>query len=162
VSQRIRIFAALVILVALCGAILGAESLRRANAGTEQLPAGSIPLCANGVLLGGISADDLASRSQSSFKDVDEGKDQAGWFLRDAILLRIPAEQLGSDTKVTVSSSSRGKNATLTWDEVAASGNKVLLATSGRGTLKLVALAGQLSARANWVQDVDRIELNNP
>jgi hypothetical protein len=58
-----------------------------------------------------------------------------------------------------VSSSSREKTAQLTWEEVEDPANHVMFDLSGRGTLKLVSVLERLDVRDEWVQDVDKIEI---
>jgi hypothetical protein len=47
----------------------------------------------------------------------------------------------------------------LTWAEVDKPANMVMFDLSSRGTLKLVSLLDRLDVRDEWVQDVDRIEI---
>ena len=58
-----------------------------------------------------------------------------------------------------MSSSSRGKTAELTWAEVDESTNMVMFDLATRGTVKLVSLLEKLDTRDEWVQDVDKIEI---
>jgi hypothetical protein len=94
--------------------------------------------------------------------DAQEGRTQDGWLLSDVLLLYIPKEQFQLNTHITVSSSSRGKSAWLTWDQVDDAKNMVMLDLSNRGTVKLVSRLPQLSTRDQWVQDVDKIEVQTP
>jgi hypothetical protein len=79
-------------------------------------------------------------------------------LLRDVLLLHVAREDL-ADTRISVSSSSRDKSAQLTWAEVDEAANMVMFDLSGRGTLKLVSLLEKLDVRDEWVQDVDKIEI---
>ena len=76
------------------------------------------------------------------------------------MLLRyLEARTLTSDAPIVVTSSSRNKVVELTWDEVEQTSNMVMFDLSGRGTLKLVSLLERLDVRDEWVQDVDKIEI---
>jgi hypothetical protein len=162
-SQNTRFIVAVVVVVFIVGAVLGIDALRRRSSGTpisqgqESLAPGSIPITVNGELVGGFTPDDLDELEQVSFTDAEEGKTQEGWRLRDVLLQHIAPGQLGPETRITVSSSSRGKEAQLTWAEVEDPANWVMFDLSGRGTLKLVSVLGRLDVRDEWVQDVDKI-----
>jgi len=66
---------------------------------------------------------------------------------------------MSPDTAVTVASSSRGKKAELKWKDIADAQNKIILAVSKQGTLKLASAMKNLDTRESWVQDIDRIEI---
>ncbi len=158
-SQTIRILIAIVVLLVIVGAVLGIDALRRQNRDQDTLAPGSIPVYVNGEMVGGFSPDDLDQLEQVSFVDAEEGKIQEGWRLRDVLLQDVTSDRLAPDTQITISSSSRGKEAQLTWAEVQAPANFVMLDLSGRGTLKLVSTLEGLDVRDEWVQDVDKIEV---
>ncbi len=163
-SLRIRFLLGILILAALCSAVLGVDYLQRraaAASGTAGAGAGSIPIYLDGLFTGSFTADDLAPFPRSSFNDAEEGKEQSGWLLRDAVELRVQGRSLGPGSTVTVSSSSRQKSVQMSWAEAGDPANLVILAVSGRGTLKLVAKQGTASPRDRWVQDVDRIEVTS-
>ncbi len=157
-SLRTRYLLGIVILAALCGAVFGVDYLQR-RAAAASGTAGAIPIYLDGLFAGSFSADDLAGYPRQSFADAEEGKEQSGWLLRDAIELRVQGRSLGPASTVTVSSSSRQRSIQLSWAEVDDPANEVILAVSGRGTLKLVAKQGTAAPRDRWVQDVDRIEV---
>ena len=163
-KQPRRILIALLILIAIPLLVLGVDWMqRRAVSGQlESLEPGSIPIYVDGKLAHAFSPDDLSQLEQVSFVDAEEGKTQEGWLLRDVILLYIPAEDLSPEMHVVVSSSSREKEAQLTWAEVQEEANMVMFDLAGRGTLKLVSLLPGLEVRDEWVQDVDRIEVSEP
>jgi hypothetical protein len=164
-TQNKRIFIAIIIFVALIGAVLGLEALRRRNAtvseGEITLDPGSIPIYVDGKLVGGFTPDDLEQLEVASFVDAEEGKTQEGWMLRDVLLLHVEREDLEAGTLINVSSSSRDKSAQLTWAEVDDAANMVMFDLSGRGTLKLISLLERLDVRDEWVQDVDKIEIGD-
>ena len=56
----------------------------------------------------------------------------------------------------------RGKKAVLSWRDISDEANLVILAPTKQGTLKLAAAMKGLDSRAQWVQDVDRIEIVRP
>lgn len=164
-SQTTRILIAVAVLILITGTVLGIDALRRRSSaapttrGQEALAPGSIPIYVDGVLVGGFTPDGLDRLEQVSFVDTEEGKTQEGWRLRDVLLQHVESGQLAPDTRITVSSSSRGKEAQLTWAEVEEPANQVMFDVSGRGTLKLVSVLEQLDVRDEWVQDVDKIEI---
>jgi hypothetical protein len=167
-SQTKRITIAVVILLVLVGAVMGIEALRRnadqpaAVEAQVTLAPGSIPIYLDGQLVASFSPQDLETMEAVSFVDAEEGKSQEGWLLRDVLLLHLDRDQLGPDTPIVVSSSSRDKAAELTWAEVEDPENWVMFDLSGRGTLKLVSVLERLDIRDEWVQDVDRVEVGKP
>jgi hypothetical protein len=164
-TQTTRVVIGIVVLVVIVGAVLGIDAVRRRNTetpvveGQGALAPGNIPIYVDGTVVGGLSPDDLDGMEQVSFVDAEEGKAQDGWLLRDVLLRYLEAGTLTPDTPIMVSSSSRDKVAQLTWDEVAQTSNMVMFDLSGRGTLKLVSLLERLDVRDEWVQDVDKIEI---
>jgi hypothetical protein len=160
-TQKTRILIGISILVVLVGVVVGADVLRR-QAASGDLPAGSIPIYLDGRRLGAFSPADLEQLKQVSFVDSAEGKEQAGWLLRDVLLLHVETAQLTPETLITVSSASREKSAQLTWAEVNEEANWVMFDLSNRGTLKLASVLEKLDTRDEWVQDVDRIEITRP
>lgn len=160
-TQRTRILIAFIILVAVVGAVLGLDALRRASSEPTLAP-GSIPLYLDGRLVGRFTPDDLDQLKKVSFVEAEEGKKQEGWLLRDVILLHVDASRLEQDSVITVSSSSRNRSATLTWANVDDQDNMVMFDLSNRGTLKLASLLEKLDTRDEWVQDADKIEIASP
>jgi len=160
-TQRTRILIAFIILVAVVGAVLGLDALRRASSEPTLAP-GSIPLYLDGRLVGGFTPDDPDQLKKVSFVEAEEGKKQEGWLLRDVILLHVDASRLEQDSVITVSSSSRNRSATLTWANVDDQDNMVMFDLSNRGTLKLASLLEKLDTRDEWVQDADKIEIASP
>jgi hypothetical protein len=161
VTQRTRVILALTILVVLVGVVLGIDTLGRSPSSAE-IPAGHIPIYYQGRLRGTFEPADLVELKEVSFVDAEEGKTQQGWLVRDILLLKFKERDLRPDTLITISSSSRNKSAELTWAQVAETANWVMFDVSGRGTLKLVSVLEDLDTRDEWVQDVDRIEVQRP
>jgi hypothetical protein len=166
-TRTIRIIIALVVILVIAGLVLGVDWLQRRQAaqvvGTSTpLPPGSVPIVFNGQIVAGFLPADLEKLQMVNFVDAEEGKTQDGWLLRDILLLYLKPEQLQDETQITVSSSSRDKSAMLSWAEVKEASNMVMFDLSNRGTLKLVSLLPQLRTRNYWIQDADRIEVNNP
>ena len=158
-TQRTRILLAVVILAAISLAVLGIEQWRRSRqtiSEADLLP-GSIPIYLNGKLIAGFQPTDLEKLDKVSFVDAEEGKTQEGWLLRDVILLHVPLVRLKADTLFTVSGGD--KSAQVTWAEVQDPANWVMFDLAGRGTLKLVSVLERLNTRNEWVQDVDKIEV---
>jgi hypothetical protein len=164
-TQSTRIVIGIVIIVVIVGAVVGIDALRWRNSSTPvvegqgALAPGSIPIYMNRELVGGLEPGDLEKLEQVSFVDAEEGKTQEGWLLRDVLLQHLPAGALAPDTRITVSSSSRGKAAQLVWAEANEPSNMVMFDLSRRGTLKLVSTLERLDVRDEWVQDVDKIEI---
>jgi hypothetical protein len=166
-SQTRRVLIGVALLVLIGAAVLGLEYFRGqaslpSAAGAVTLTPGSIPIYQNGELVAGFAPDSLERLEQVSFTDAAEGKPQDGWLLRDVLLAYLPEQNLAPGAQITVTSSSRGKSAVLTWAEVAARENMVMFDLSNRGTLKLVSLLEKLDMRDEWIQDVDRIEVVSP
>ena len=166
-SQRNRILIGIFILMLIFGVFLGMDLVQYWNAISAQsrfpdIPDGSIPLYVNGELVATFTTDDLDDLSMQSFVEVEEGKTEEGWLLRDVLLLHVGTDLLFSDTVIIVSSTSRDKSAWLTWEQVQDLENMVLFDLSGRGTLKLVSRLEKLDTRDEWVQDVEEIEIETP
>jgi hypothetical protein len=161
-SQRTRILIAVGTLIVIILVVLGVDALRRTAIDESDLPAGSVPIYVDGRLVGGFAPDDQAQLQQVEFTDAEEGKEQQGWLLRDVLSLHIDADELAAETSITVSSSSRDKQVTLTWAEVRDPEKWVMFDLSGRGTLKLVSVLERLDTRDEWIQDVDKIEVRRP
>jgi hypothetical protein len=157
VTQNRRVLIAVGVVVVLVALVLGVDVLRRRR--VTELEPGSIPIYFEDRFVDSFKPDDLERLDQVSFVDAEEGKTQEGWLLRDVLLLYIERDVFRADSLVTVTSSSRGKSAQLTWDEIDDVDNMVMFDLSGRGTLKLVSLLERLDIRDEWIQDVDKIEI---
>jgi len=158
-TQRTRILLAVVILAAISLAVLGIEQWRRSRQAITEadLLPGSIPIYLNGRLVAGFQPTDLEKLDKVSFVDTEEGKTQEGWLLREVILLHVPPVRLKADTLLTVSGGD--KSAEVTWAEVEDPANWVMFDLAGRGTLKLVSVLERLNTRNEWIQNVDKIEV---
>ncbi|MFZ5911804.1 MAG: hypothetical protein ACOYYU_17485 [Chloroflexota bacterium] len=164
-EQNKRIVIAVVTLLVIVGVILGVDFFQRQQAASlapADMPPGSIPIFVDGKFVASFAPDDLVQLQGASFVDTEEGKTQDGWLLRDVLLLYVKASKLKAASRITVSSSSRGKAHTLTWAEVEDQGNMVMFDLSGRGTLKLVSKIPGFDIRDAWIQDVDKIEITTP
>jgi hypothetical protein len=160
-----RILFVIVGLLVILGIVLGVDYLQRQNAGawaTAEIPPGSMPIFLDGRFVASFVPEDLDSLTSVSFVDAEEGKTQDGWLLRDVLLLYLGEDNLQEQTLITVSSSSRGKDHTLTWAEVENRENMVMFDLSGRGTLKLVSKMPGFDIRDSWIQDVEKIEITTP
>jgi hypothetical protein len=162
-----RLGLGLAILLIISGLVLGLDALRarslvEAGSGQVTLLPGSIPIYLNGRMLVAFSPADLESLKMASFVEPAEGKTEEGWLLYDVIRLYLLEDFLDARVKVKIISSSRDKSMELTWAEIADQSNMVMFDLSGRGTLKLVSKMAGLDDRDEWVQDVDRIEVNTP
>jgi hypothetical protein len=164
-NQKKRVGLVVIILVILVGIVLGIDYVQRqriASQAPADLPPGSIPIFVDGAYFASFTPEDLDRLEGTSFVDAEEGKTQEGWLLRDVLFLYLEEGDLKVESKIEVSSTSREKSQTLTWDEVDDLENMVLFDLSGRGTLKLVSKIPGFDIRDAWVQDVDQIEISNP
>jgi hypothetical protein len=166
-DQKTRILLGVLVLLLVVGAVLGVDALQRRKSSTppaegQATPVpGSVPIYVDDQLAGSFTPADLEQLDQASFVDAEEAKTQDGWLLADVLRLHVDADALAPEALVTVSSSSREKSVDLTWAEVADPANFVLFDLSGRGTLKLVSVLERLDVRDEWVQDVDRIQVDS-
>jgi hypothetical protein len=157
-KQRTRIIIAVALVVIVVGLVLTVDMIQRRQSVVPE--PGSIPVYVKGTLAGYMTPSHLSSLEISSFVDAEEGKTQEGWLLHEALIQVIPLSSLSSETVITISSSSRDKSVTLTWADVADPLNRVLFDLSSRGTFKIVSeKLPNLDVRAEWVQDVDKIEV---
>lgn len=166
-SRRIAI--AIVILVIAAATILVVDTCRRGGClyrtlheGSEKFSGECVPVYSGAAQPARFCAANAALLIKKSFIDAAEKKPQEGWFLRDVVLLSVKKESLTPGTRVLVSSTSRGKKAELSWKDVSDESNMVILAPTKQGTLKLASAMKGLDTRAQWVQDVDRIEILRP
>ena len=165
--NKSRLLLVLLLIVGIVVIVIGVTSVQRLlvaqPSGTSTpLPAGSIPIYLNGEFLGAFTPHFLDRLPTAQFTDVYEEKPQEGWPLSQVILAVVPQRKLDPQALVIVSSLSRDKSAQLTWAEVEDPANFVLFDLSNRGTLKLVSVLPNLDGRNEWVQDVDRIEIQTP
>jgi hypothetical protein len=160
-TQQTRVIVGVAILIVVVGLVLGIDMLKRSQAPAE-IPAGHVPIYYDDRLRGTFAPTDLEGMEEVSFVDAEEGKTQNGWLLRDVLLANLRERDLKPDTLVTVSSSSRNKSSQLTWAQISETANWVMFDLSNRGTLKLVSVLETLDTRDEWVQDVDRIEVQRP
>ncbi len=164
-TRRSRVVAGVAVLAVVAAGVLGVDYVQRQQARGEAaaapvaLPPGAIPIYLDGTLTAGFVPGDLEQLERVSFVEAVEGKTEDGWLLRDVLRLYLPASALTADTRVVVSSASRGKSAELRWAQVDDRANMVMFDLAGRGTLKLASLLPELDTRDEWVQDVDRIEV---
>ncbi|PID87119.1 MAG: hypothetical protein CSA11_10250 [Chloroflexi bacterium] len=159
-SQNKRIGLAMGIVLVIVLVVTAVDTWRRNSMAAElNITPGSIPIYYGGNLIGGVVIAELESLPTVSFVDAEKGKTQEGWLLQDVFLLYLPTKELSPESQITVSSSSRGKTAVLTWAEVQNPDNNVLFDLSGAGTLKLVSTLENLDTRDEWVQDTDKIEI---
>jgi hypothetical protein len=167
-SQRNRILIAIAILVVLIGAVVVVETARRAASQIDgavediTLVPGSITITIDGEIVGNFSSEDINFLPLESYIDPEEGKKQEGWLLGDILALHIDDQSLTADRMIKVSSSSRDKSIELTLNEILDPQNMVMFDLTNKGTLKLVGLLDKLDERAEWIQDVDRIDITNP
>jgi len=145
------------ILVAIAALVLGVDWIQRSR--PADLPPGSVPIYVGSRLIGAFVPEDLEGLDKASFVDAEEGKTQEGWLLRDVLVQHLGEDSLRDDSTITVSSSSRGKSAQVTWQQANDPGHHVLFDLSNRGTLKLASDLEGLDTRDAWVQDVNKIEV---
>jgi len=129
------------------------------NDAVKNFSAGSIPIFLNGTLLGNFASSDSQKLVKVSFTDKAENKVQEGWYLKDVLALYSKDSAAKDTISVRVSSSSRNKAVDLRIDDVKNESNKIILAMTKHGTLKLVSVMTGLDTREKWIQSVDRIEI---
>lgn len=161
-----RIVIAVIILAAITGTILAIQSSRRGGClyknvftGGKQFTEGCVPVSSGGTVIARFCRNDSEKLATTGFRDKAENKLQEGWLLRDVVLLYVPASEMTPDTLVRIASSSRGKKAELRWNDVSAAHNRVILALTKQGNLKLVSMMAGLDTRERWIQDVDSIQV---
>jgi len=162
-NQKKRILLLLGGLAAIIAVMFVVEYIRgisQANNSDGELQPGDVAIYWNGKLDLGFSAVDLETLEKVTFTDKEDQKIQEGWLLKDILLNFYSNDQFSEDTVIRVSSSSRSLTATVIWDEVLNDKNFIMFDLSGRGTLKLVSVLERLDERAEWVQDIDKIEIN--
>ncbi len=163
-NHKKRVIYIILGLALLTGVMFLIEYLRGVNQSTSlesDLQPGDVPIFWNGKFNQGFSAAQLDPLPKASFVDAEEGKPQEGWLLKDVLLSIYKPAQFSEDITVTIISSSREKEVRLTWAEIDNVDNMVMFDLSGRGTLKLVSKLERLDVRDEWIQDVDKIEINN-
>lgn len=163
-NQKKRVIYIILGLALLTGLMFLIEYLRGQNQSTSletDLQPGDVPIYWNSKFNRGFSAIQLDPLPKTSFVDAEEGKTQEGWLLKDVLLSMYKPAQFSEDTMITIISSSRAKQATLTWAEIDDTDNMVMFDLSGRGTLKLVSKLDRLDVRDEWIQDVDKIEISS-
>jgi hypothetical protein len=164
-KQKNRIIIAIIILVVIIGVVLGIDYFRRRNAASQapvDMPPGSIPIFLDGGFLASFVPEDLEGLQDASFVDSEEGKTQDGWLLKDVLLLHIDSTSLKGGTKITVSSSSREKSKTLSWETATDPQVFVMFDLANKGTIKFISNMPGFDTRDSWVQDVDKIEVETP
>jgi hypothetical protein len=162
-ENKKRIFILLAGFLAIIGIMFLVEYLRGKSqtiALEGDLQPGEVAIYWNGKFDLGFSGEDLEGLEEVSFNDIEEQKVQQGWLLKDVLLKFYNTNLFSDDTVIRVSSSSRNLSADVIWFEIVEEKNFILFDLSGRGTLKLVSLMERLDERAEWVQDVDKIEIN--
>lgn len=162
-NQKIRILIAFGIIIFLTALVIGVDYIRGQRIAAQidaSLEPGDIPVYWNDNLRAAFAPVDIETITPASFVDAEEGKTQDGWLLKDVLLTYFNESLFKSDTIIKVISTSREKSVDLTWEEVANTDNMIMFDLSGRGTLKLVSLLERLDVRDEWIQDVDRIEIN--
>jgi hypothetical protein len=162
--KKPRLILALLLIAGIVAVVLGVTFIQRQvamqPAGTSTpLPPGSVPIYLDGEFMGAFTPHFLSRLPTAQFTDVYEEKLQDGWMLSQVVLQVIPQGELNPQAVVVVSSSSRDKSAQVSWAEVIDPANFVMFDLSNRGTLKLVSVLPALDGRNEWVQDVDRIEI---
>ena len=163
-SQKTKIWIVVggLVLVAVLLAVYGLASQRQAAQAPSATPqAGMIHLYVDGAFAANVSPADMKNLPAASFKDKEQGKEQGGWWLRDVIRLYVKESRLSSQSKITVTGTRQGlKTATVTWTEALEPANNLALDLSSDGqSVKLASTMDKLSARDQWVQGVEQIDI---
>jgi len=159
-KRIILLLAGFLVIIAMMFLVEYFRGKAQTTASEGNLLPGQVAIYWNGKFNLGFSGSDLDGLEEVSFKDIEEQKTQQGWLLKDVLLKFYEKDLFSEDTVIRISSSSRDLSATLIWFEVIDERNYILLDLSGRGTLKLVSVLERLDERAEWVQDIDKIEIN--
>jgi hypothetical protein len=157
-----RIVIAVILILAIIALILGGDYVqrKRIESRSDAIPlAGSVPIYVANEVVAHILLADLEAMPLASFVDTEEEKIQEGWLLADVLQLYIPNDRIQNSSEIIIRSASRDKAASFTWEQISAVDNMLLFDLSGRGTLKLVSQMPGFDTRANWIQDVDEIEV---
>ena len=166
-SQNTRIIIVVAVILLLAGAvalygILGQKRLENASQDAPQ--EGMIHVYVDGKFVANVLPSDLNELPAASFKDIEEGKTQEGWWLRDVALLYVDEGKLSDSSEITVggvrSTTGDVKSATITWAEANDLNNNVMFDLSGDGqAIKLASTLERLDVRDEWVQGVSRIDI---
>ena len=161
-KTKILVVVGVLVLVAAILAVYGLAAQRQAAQAPSATPQpGMIHLYVDGVFTANVSPADMKNLPAASFKDKEQGKEQGGWWLRDVIRLYMKESLLSSQSKITGTGTRQGlKTATVTWAEALEPANNLALDLSGEGqSVKLAGTLDKLSTRDQWVQGVERIDI---
>jgi hypothetical protein len=161
-KTKILVVVGVLALVAVILAVYGLAAQRQAAQAPSATPQpGMIHLYVDGVFVANVSPADMKNLPAASFKDKEQGKEQGGWWLRDVIRLYVKESHLSPQSKITVTGTRQGlKTATVTWAEALEPANNLALDLSGDGqSVKLAGTLDKLSTRDQWVQGVERIDI---
>ncbi len=153
-DQKKRILVVLISLIVIISVVIAVDNLQRQKVASQapvDMPPGSIPIILDGKFVASFVPDDLDQLDDASFLDVEEGKTQEGWLLKDVVLLHVDEANLQGETQIIVSSSSREKSKTLIWAEVDNPVNIIMFDLANRGTIKLVSNIPGFDIREAWI-----------
>ncbi len=163
--QRTRILIVVALFV-LIGAGLGAYTLlnmrRIASAPAATPQEGMIHVYVDGTFAANLAPADLEKLPAASFKDVEEGKLQEGWWLRDVVRLYVAESKLTPASKITVAGlrQATAKSYTLTWAQALDPANNFGFDLAGDGqSMKLASTMEGFAVRDAWVQGVNRMDI---
>lgn len=165
-KRTVIVIGAFVIIAAALGVVGWLESRPRQEA-AEPLQ-GRIHIYVDGAFYANVEPTEITELPQDSFEDQEKGRTQQGPRFENVILLYVPQRRLNDDSIIsasgTRSSNSEAKNAELTWAQIVAEENHVLLDFASSGdSVKLVSTLPQLDTRDEWVQGLQRIDIvTNP
>jgi hypothetical protein len=164
-TQRTRILIVLALFI-LIGAALGAYTLlnmqKIASAPPSTPQPGMIHVYVDGTVTANLAPADLEKLPPSSFNDLEEGKPQEGWWLRDVVRLYVPESKLTPASRITVAGlrQATAKTFTLTWAQAVEPANNVGFDLAGDGqSMKLASTMEGFAVRDAWVQGVNRIDI---
>lgn len=100
-DQKKRILVVLISLIVIISVVIAVDNLQRQKVASQapvDMPPGSIPIILDGKFVASFVPDDLDQLDDASFLDVEEGKTQEGWLLKDVVLLHVDEANLQGET----------------------------------------------------------------
>lgn len=163
-KARVLIVVGFLLLVAIAFGAYGLLAQQRMASLPPATPQpGMVHVYVDGAFVANVAPADLEKLPPASFNDLEEGKAQEGWWLRDVVRLYVKEGQLSPQSEIAVSGvrqASEAKTAVVTWAEALEPANNLAFDLAGDGqSMKLVSTMTRLSTRDQWVQGVNKIEI---
>lgn len=164
-NRRLLIVVVVVLVLGAAAALYGVLNQNRLkNAPADSPQPGMIHLYVDNKFVANLSPADLSELPAASFKDAEEGKRQEGWWLRDIIRFYVEEDSLSGSSEITVigvrQKSGETKSAVMTWKETLDPDANVMFDLAGDGqSVKLASTLERLDTRDEWIQGVNRIDI---